>query len=172
MRQWIQTHPGIFGAFLILLSFVPIFFAANFLYRGWLSYNFLPTEGIVLSVSSEYHDEQYLLYIEYQYKVDDIAYQGNSVNIEGDFRTSFESILQKKIQFFRVNEPCTVYINPNNVSESVLIPGFTQNGTIPLAITGFLFCVGLLGIYKSIIDKYRVYRHHKRIQEKHEKHHP
>ena len=96
---------------------------------------------MVLSVKPEYpefSEDQCRLDVKYQYTVNGKRYQSDNVTIEGTYRCCFESTLRKKTALFQENETCAVYVNPEKADESVLIPGYTPNGTVPLAITGFL----------------------------------
>ncbi len=96
-----------------------------------------------MNPSVDYTENYYRSSIEYEYEVFDIKYLSNQAYL-GDIISSNRSKAQETVKMFPINKIVTVFVNPDNHTESVLIRGFGGNRVLNIVIGLFLIVVGVL----------------------------
>lgn len=120
------------------------------LYKSNKSRNWNKTKAQILSCSvSEKIDQDgtdYKANITYRYAVNGIEYTSDNIAFIGLLYMS-SKVAEFQSSQFPEKSNATVYYNPDNHSESVLIPGFTRL-QVPSAI--FLTCMVIVVIYITL----------------------
>jgi len=113
--------------------------------------NWNTTTAAILSCSVAETEDQdgtnYKANISYSYAVNGIEYISNNIAFIGLLYMS-SKVATFQTNQFPENSTTTVYYNPNNHSESVLIPGFTRL-QVPSAV--FLFAAVITTTYLMLI---------------------
>lgn len=114
----------IFGGIFIIAGMVPGFFAFKSLYEWNQAANWTATPATLLAVNLERGDDTYRATARYRYQWDGRDFEGDRVSLFGasdnigDFHEKTYSRLRNKQ---RSNKPITVYVDPDNPADSMII---------------------------------------------------
>ena len=140
------------GVIILMLSIIPVGFAWNYIYLGYLSKSWpsIVGEGVKIdryTSNTREGGKQYQVAANYRYSVDGRFFFSDRVTVDGDYKSPFKTKRDKEYSVLRSSGELVVYYNPQNHEYSILIPGFTPNGLVPLMFSVFLAVCGSLIIY-------------------------
>jgi hypothetical protein len=96
-----------------------------------------------MNPSLDFTQNYYKTSIEYEYEVFGIKYLSNQAYL-GDVISSNKSKARETVKMFPINKTVTVFVNPDNHTESVLIKGSGGNRVLNIVIGLFLIVAGVL----------------------------
>lgn len=97
-----------------------------------------------MNPSRDYFEYFYRASIEYEYEVFGIKYLSNQAYLGDVISSNDKSKAQETVKMFPVNHTVSVFVNPNNYTESVLIKGSGGNRVVNILIGISLIVIGIL----------------------------
>ena len=99
---------------------------------------------LMLNPSHDYFEYSYRASIEYEYEVFGIKYLSTQAYLGDVISSNDKSKAQETVKMFPVNNTVSVFVNPNNYAESVLIKGSGGNRVFYILIGISLIVIGVL----------------------------
>jgi hypothetical protein len=134
---------------LLIIGLGIIIFNIILIKKGEQTLNWFEVKGSIkksevnMNPSLDFTQNYYKTSIEYEYEVFGIKYLSNQAYL-GDVISSNKSKARETVKMFPINKTVTVFVNPDNHTESVLIKGSGGNRVLNIVIGLFLIVAGVL----------------------------
>jgi len=134
-----------------------LFFGLKDVRSAKASHDWPHVKGVVISSALQrYRSDDgttYAAEVLYQYSIQGVVYSSNQVSF-GEIRTSNPSGGQKIVNRFPAGSEVSVFVNPENADESVLLPGISGGTLFLPGLGAIFFCIGL-GLYGVLPKVFR-----------------
>jgi hypothetical protein len=148
VEQKISVKFGPPAVFFALGAFFLFHFGSGVL-GGYQSTKWSKVEGFVLSSTYEKIEGKRPTYrpnIIYEFQLTDKKYESNKVSYDGAKTQFYREDVAKAFAVQFSKGPTSVYYNPNNPKQSVLIPGYSRYQLIPLGSGVIFLLCGLIAL--------------------------
>jgi len=120
--------------------------------KGQRTLNWIEVKGLItkseiiqsMNPSKDLFENYYRASLEYDYEVLGIKYKSDQASLGDAIYSQDKSKAKETLKMFPINQTVTVFVNPDNHTESVLIKGSGGNRVLNIVIGLFLIVAGVL----------------------------
>lgn len=140
---------------LVLLAIIGLslcFYNTYLLFKGQKTLGWTETKGLVIKsemgiskdLTREKYKNCYRPDIEYEYEFRGNKFKSNQAYLGDKVYLSYKDKAEKTLKMFPLNKTVSVYVNPDNQSESILIKGSGGNRLLGIVLGLILIFIGIL----------------------------
>ena len=120
--------------------------------KGQQTKNWIEVKGLITKSNIDINrdptersfENDYRADIEYEYEITGIKYNSNQAFLGDKVYLPYKDKAEKTLKMFPINQTFSVFVNPDNYSESVLIKGSGANRVQNIVIGLILVIIGVL----------------------------